>query len=254
MSDWFKTLAGDQVSSYLLVVCLVTLLVAVLIWQRQRTQRTIAVWLAAAVLGMLLGSVGSYAAMRMAGCKMLQVHELSLEDIAADPALQGMGGPPGMVGPPGGGAPKGKGGMGGPPAPRPKRELTTLVRKIELLSGDIAIAFSPQQAAAVCDCLKDIEKDENMSDDDAKAKQDKILAALDDGQKARLELVALPRPTRGRPGGPGGPGAGGPGGAGGGRQEEPANPFAQETEAKSLKTLRDRLTPKGADDRKSPKK
>ena len=55
----------DLITAYLLLMGLLTMLVATLLWQQHRTQRTIAVWLAAAILGVLLGSVGSFAALRL---------------------------------------------------------------------------------------------------------------------------------------------------------------------------------------------
>ena len=52
----------DAMSPYILVFALVTLLVAILVWQRQRSQKAALGWLAAAVLGVLLGAAGSYVA------------------------------------------------------------------------------------------------------------------------------------------------------------------------------------------------
>jgi hypothetical protein len=197
-----------------------------------------------------------------------------------------------------GGGGMGMGGMGGMGmGPRPKRDLTTLVRKIDLLTGDIAVTLSAEQTVAVNDCLKDLEKPAKMSDDEAKAKHDKLLALFNDAQKARFEAIGLPRPAprAGGAGGPSGPGgmagmaggpsgmagmaggpggmagmaggpsgmagmAGGPGGmagmggAGAPKQDEDQNPFQQEAEAKSLKTLRERLAPKPSADKPAAKK
>lgn len=119
------------------------------------------------------------------------------------------------------------GGMGR--GPRPKRELTDLVRKITLLTGDIQISLSSEQAATLAAALKDIEKPETMSDDEAKAKHEALLGLLDDNQKARLEAIGLPRGPR-----PGGGGSSGP-------PAEDANPFADETSSAALETLRQRL-------------
>ena len=120
------------------------------------------------------------------------------------------------------------GGMGGP---NPKRDLTTLVRKIALLTGDIALKLSPEQAQGVSAALADVEKADELSDDDAKAKNDQILALLDDGQKAQLDAIGLPRPQRGAGGGsPGGP-----------PPAPPANPFQDETNAAALKNLRQKV-------------
>ena len=45
----------EALPAYLLVVGLLTFFVAVILWQRQRTGKTIAVWLSAGILGVLLG-------------------------------------------------------------------------------------------------------------------------------------------------------------------------------------------------------
>lgn len=71
-----------------------------------------------------------------------------------------------------------------------------------------------------------------MSDDDHQAKQEQILAVLDEAQKSRLDAIGLPRRPRGDPG------TGRPAG------NEPANPFTQETEANALASLCERLMPK----------
>lgn len=247
----------DVVTSYLLVMAIATLLVAVLVWQPHRTQRTINVWLASGVLGILLGSIGWFAAARTTNyrwVKFVPPPEGAATSAPSSPGMPGMGGGMGMPGMGKGGGMGG--GMGG--GPQPKRELTMLVRKLDLLTGDIAITLAAEQAAAIADGLKDIEKPTAMSDDEAKAKHEKLLAALTESQKTRLDAIGLPRPSgrggMGGPGGPGGgPGMGGPGGGPGGsgamgggapKRDPNENPFQQETEAKALKNLRDRLAPK----------
>ena len=238
----------DAVSSYLLAVALATLLVAVLVWQPFRSQRTINVWLASAVVGVLLGSTGSYAVMRLKGYELAKSPPPVKGGSAA--TLSAGGGMPGMSG--GMGGMKGMPGMGGG-GPRPKRDLTTLVQKLDLLTGDIGITLTAEQAARVNGCLKDVEKPAKMSDDQAKAKHDQLMAMLNETQKARLDAIGLPRPARG--GGPGmgggmpGMGGGMPGMMGAGaapKQDEDQNPFQQDAEGKAVKSLRDRLAPKGA--------
>ncbi len=262
----------DAMSSYILVVALVTLLVAMLAWQFQRSQKSALGFLAAAILGVLLGAAGSFAAARLAGYETIKPPPaMPAPDAEAAARTTGPdvdeGGPPGgMPGSKGGkkggkgGAPGKGGGMpgmgGGAFAPTPKRELTTLVRKLELLTGDIKISFSPSQAAAIADCLKDVEKADSMSDDEAKAKHEKLLGLLDDGQKSRVAAIELPRPPRG--GGPGGKGPGGKGpgakGPGGPGQDPSANPFKQEADAKALGGLRERVASKAEADKTPPKK
>ena len=126
----------DAMSSYILVVALVALLAAILVWQFQRSQKTALGWLAAALLGVLLGAAGSYAAARLSGYQMTK----SLPAVVStdvDTRARPTGGDEGDIQPPGGaagskggkmagmkgglpgkgGGMPGMGGMGGPPAP-----------------------------------------------------------------------------------------------------------------------------------------
>jgi len=196
----------DTIGLGIVLVTLVTLMFAVLILQRQRTQKTIAVWLAAGLVGILLGSAGTLGALRVMGARQLAAappDESASETAAASAAMPTPGGGAGemragMRGGPGGGM----GGMGG--VPNPKRELTTLVRKVDLLTGRIGIDLNQEQGASLAAALADVEKAEELTDDDAKAKHEAILALLDEGQKSQLDAIGLPRPPRGSGGGPGG--------------------------------------------------
>lgn len=225
----------DKISVYLLALGLLTLLAAVLIWQTHRTGRTVIVWLAASVLGILLGSAGSYALVRLTGHEVVKASLMAIPvgamDMAAEsgPAAETPGGGPGG----GEAGPRGMGGFGGPREPNPRRDLTTLVQKLALLTGDVSITLSDQQAKTLCDCLADLEKGETMSSDDAKAKHAEILAILDQKQQANIDAIGLPRRS---PGGPGGPG--------GGEQAADANPFQQEANAQPLTVLRERFAKK----------
>jgi hypothetical protein len=225
----------EVVSAYILLIGLLTLLVAVLIWQRQRTQKTIRLWLASGALGVLLGGVLSVLAMHLAGYGLTRkVDGQTAEEVLEGEEVEGGAAEDAEDG--GSGRGGGRSGRGGFGQPRPKRDLTALVREIELLTGEVAITLSAEQGASLLASLQDIEKAETMSDDDAKAKHDEILTLLDDGQKARLEAISLPRR---RPGGPGGPpGAGGREGA---RPAEDANPFLEEANAQAISSLRERL-------------
>ncbi len=230
------------ISVYLLAVGLLTLLLLVLVWQRQRSGKTIVVWLTSAVTGILLGGVGSVAIVCLAGYRVDIVHGTpeifpsapvpGTDEVATDD-MSGMG-MPGMGGP----------GMGRGRPPSPKGDLTTLVRKIDLLTGDVGLTLSDEQVGSLLGCLADVETAETMSDDDAQAKHDEILALLDEDQQSRLDAIGLPRRRPGGSGGPGGPGGGGmggPGGPGGGEQAEDANPFQQESNAEALTQLRERF-------------
>lgn len=242
-------LGMELTTAYLLIVAIATLLVASLVWARQRGGKPLAGWAAASLLGILLGSIGSFAVMRQSGYTIerapVETYNMPVVGMADGGGAAGPSGPEMMGGGPGGGMMGGMGGMmgggmGGPRAPQPKRELTMLVRKLDLLTGDIGITLTADQQQALGEALAGIEEAEAMSDDDAKAKQELILAVLDDEQEGRLNAIGLPRPTGGMGGGGmGGPG-GGMGGMGGGGQA-PENPFQQETEGKALTSLRQKL-------------
>ena len=127
--------------------------------------------------------------------------------------------------------------------PGPKRDLATLVRKLDLLTGDVGITLTAQQAAAVNDCLKDVEKIAKMSNDDARAKYDRLAAVLNENQKGRLEAIGLPLTAPSD-----GPGSTGPM-PGMGHEDAAAkqdqNPFQKDAEGKAVKSLRERFAPKG---------
>ena len=216
-------------------------------------KRMVAACLASGVVGFLLGSAPS-AMMQLNG------YELSKPGSAAPGASAAAPGPGSMPsGMPSGGCPMMAARMKAmqeADEPRPKRSLTTLVRKLDLLTGDISITLTGKQAAAVNDCLRDIEKSAKMSDDDANAKRDQLMAVLDENQKARVEAIGLPRPAPsdgpgmgaempGMAGGmPGGPGMMGGEAAPG--EDENQNPFQQDAEGKAVKSLRQRLASKAA--------
>jgi hypothetical protein len=251
----------DVITSYLLVIALATLLLAVLVWQTHRSGRTVIVWLASSVLGLVLGSIGSYAIMCTLGYQVspapppVASPAPSGGPMGSGMGKMGMGGSMGMgKSDMGGGMGMGMSGMGGMGAPQSKRDLTTLVRKIDLLTGDIAITLTSQQAAAISECLKDVEKSAKMSDDEAKAKHDKLLAIFTDAQKDRFNGIGLPRPAAPSDGGGGGMmGMGGMMGKGGDpKQDQDQNPFQQEPTDKALKSLRDRLTAKGGAEKPKP--
>ncbi len=238
-------LTPEAISSYVLVMGLLSLFCLVLVWQRQRNQKTVVVWLASGVIGILLGSIGSFAAVHLG--KYHIVEQVALPETVTTNSggnsgggggMPGMGGGmPGMGGgmPGMGGGMPGMGGgmpgMGGGRGPAPKRELTALVRKVELLTSDIALQISEEQAATVIKNLAELESLEELSDDDATAKHEELLAIFDDSQKAKFEAIGLPRPA----------GGGGMGMGGGAAPDPNANPFKEEANVKALTSLRSRL-------------
>jgi hypothetical protein len=222
------------IGSCVLVLALLTVLLLVLLVQQQRSSKQIAVWFLSAIVGVLLGVAGSAAAIGLLGYEVERIPAWranavgeAVEVAAAETAAEGAPSGPGMgMGPM-------MGGMGGPPggfAPSPSRQLTSLVRKIDLLTSNIALNLSAEQTTAVLKLIDGIEVTEQVSDEDAQAKYDAILAVLTEEQKAKQEAIGLPRRTGGGPGGPGA-GMGGPGG----------NPFASEENAAALKNLRARF-------------
>ncbi len=224
----------DTVGLGIVVVTLVALLFAVLMMQRQRRGKTIAVWLAAGILGVLLGSSLTLGGLRLSGFRNMDSLMASTIPVgmeagpSASPTADGGGSSADAAGGgPRSGSPAG-GGRGGMGIPSPARDLTALVRKMELLTGDISLKLSPAQVDSIVAALVDIEKAEKLSDEDAQAKHDAILAALDDAQKSQLDAIGLPRPARSGRGVP--PSA------------PPANPFQDEQTGGSLQRLRARFT------------
>ena len=100
--------------------------------------------------------------------------------VALAPATPGMpaSAPGGGIGGGGGGTGGGGGGMGGGRGPNPKRDLTTLVRKLNLLTDDIAIKLSADQSTALVKGLTGVDEADTFTDDAAKAMHDELLAVL----------------------------------------------------------------------------
>ncbi|HAA53047.1 MAG TPA: hypothetical protein DCE43_25255, partial [Planctomycetaceae bacterium] len=121
----------------------------------------------------------------------------------------------------------GRGFGGGGRGPSSRRGLTTLVSKLNLLTDDITLKISGAQAKAIGSVLVKAGAREKMTDDQAKETLEAIQAVLNDGQKATLERISLPRRRRG----------GGFGGGRGGQQPQDDNPFTDEENHKSLVSL-----------------
>jgi hypothetical protein len=230
----------DTTTAYLLVAALATLLVAVLVWQPYRSRRTVIVWLASGVIGVLLGSVGSYAALRLAGYTVAEAPPWAKAAGATgemDKSEEEMHG--GMHG--GGGKMKGNGvrGAGGH---KPKLCLIALVQKLDLLTGDVGIALSAEQATAVSNWLEDVKNLDTMSDTEARIKRNQLAALFNDNQKLRLNAIDIPPP--GVDGEPGmGPGMGGE--AAPMNQDQGQNPSQKEDAlGKAVRSLRERLASK----------
>ena len=243
----------EATSSYVLTLGLLTVFVLVWVTRQQKTKRDATVWLISGVVGILLGAAGAMAGTYAMG---YQVKEVPLEEPAASAAPAspmmggGGGGAPGAGGTPGAGGPAGgmgggmggmmgmMGGGGGGQGPRPKQQLTTLIRKLELLTGDIVLTLTDEQRQALAKQVGEFAELKTLTDDEAEKKYNDLLALFDDAQKAKQEAIGLPFRR-------GGGGGGGGGFGGGGAQPAPdANPFESEANANALKSLRERLTSK----------
>jgi hypothetical protein len=133
------------------------------------------------------------------------------------------GRPPGM-GMGGMGAMGGMGGMGGR-GPNSKNQLATLVTKLDQLTQKpLSVNLTQEQRAKLREQLQGLEKEEALSEDDAKKRLDVILEILK-GDRATLEAAGYRWP-----------------GAGGGRPPaNVSNPFMTEENGKHLKSLQDQV-------------
>lgn len=232
-----------------LVLTLGAILVIVLVIQQEKTGKGVGTNILAALIGLLLGAGASAATVQLLGYDLAKVHQPPATDgdapSDADPPPGGMGmGGGGM-----GGMMGGMMGMMGGGGPQPKRELTSVVRKIDVLTSGIALDLTSEQADMLADVLARIKTAPTMTDDEAAAFQEEIEGILTEDQLAAQEAIGLPRRRRGGGGGPGGGGPGGGGGGpggGGGFGGDPAveqeNPFLQDTNAAALENLVKRFT------------
>ena len=167
----------DAMNSYFLVVAMAALLVAILVWQPHRSGRTVVVWLASGAAGVVLEAPRRMPACdwRVMSCRKPLRHRPQVNAAASTPS--------GMAG----AMPQ----MGESGCPLAKGYLTSVVQKLDLLTGDIGIKLTAEQAADVVDCLKDIETPAKMSNGDAKAKYHRLASVLNADQKcvAVIELL-----------------------------------------------------------------
>ena len=151
-----------------------------------------------------------------------------------------------------GGGGMGGGGMGGG-GPRGKRNLTTLVGKLNLASKGISFQLDGEQTARLAAQLADLDQPEKMTQEEAQERCDALETILTDEQKETLAQFEVPRGGQGSGGGGGRPAGGGPvpagggaGATGGGGASDDDNPFQQETNQTRLHSLLDRLQSKDA--------
>ena len=230
----------EAMSSYVLSLGLASVFVLVWVTRQQKTKQDAQIWLMSGVVGLLLGAAGAAASVQLLGFQVTEIPKKvpTGEASTSTPPAMGGGGPPGAGGmmggaggPPGGGMMgMGGGGGGGFGGPRPKQQLTNLVRKLELLTGDIALTLTAEQQQEIAKQLDVLAELKTLTDDEAEAKYNELLALLDDAQKNKQDAIGLPFRR------------GGGGGGGGGNQPPPdANPFESEQNASALQSLRDRV-------------
>ena len=217
------------------VIALVCVFLVVMLSLKKQSAKAMQIGLTAGLIGVFLGAIGSYASARALKYEVVKQAEGTEED-ATDEELGGGGGGGGF----GGGGGGGRGGFGGGGGgrggrggfqPSPTRELTTLVRELDLLTGDVKIELADDQRKAVKALLEGIKGAETIDDETAQDMLDELNGKLTDEQKAKLEAVSLPR-TRGSFGR----------GGGGGGDSEPTNPFSSDENAsKAIESLGGRL-------------
>lgn len=233
----------DGISIYILTIALLAMLTGVVINHCQKNDKTVSIWLASSFLGLLLGAAGALSACYLLGYEVVEKLELPtivrLSDEDPDQAGAengGIDGPgPGEggrgAGGRGGGGRGSRGGSGGSGRQLPARlQLAMLVRKLELLTGDIAITLTADQSRDMHALLKEIESAESLSDEQAQAGHDALLGLLDDSQQAKASAVSLPF----RRGGGGRGSAGSEGGS-------ESTPFREGNGADSIQALLERL-------------
>jgi hypothetical protein len=169
---------------------------------------------------------------------------------ADKPPEGGRSGPPGGGGfqPPPGFGPPGGGGGGGFGQQDKKRQLTSLVGKLDLLvEKPITLKLTDEQKKKLRAQLEGLETQEKLSDEDAEKRLEALEAILEE-QKPILDMVRIA--GEGGQGG-GRPGGGRPGGGRPGSEQAPENPFGTERFGKVLPDLRVRL---GGSEVKKPQK
>ena len=218
------------------VLALVCVFLVVMLSLKKQSAKSLQIGLTAGLVGVFLGAIGSYASARALKYEVTKQAD-EMENEAGDDEMGGGGG--GGRGGFGGGGGGGRGGFGGGGGgrggrggfqPSPTRELTTLVRELDLLTGDVKIELAYDQRKAVKALLDGIKSAEAIDDDTAQDMLDELNGKLTDEQKAKLEAVSLPR-TRGSFGRGGGGGDG-----------EAGNPFtSDENASKAMESLAGRL-------------
>lgn len=214
----------DVISIYILTLALLAMVFGVIVNHRQKNGKTVSIWFVSVVLGLLLGASGALGFCYFLGYEVVEQLELP------DPKKTSSDEPePGREDDPAGRESRGGGPRRGSSRQAPARsQLAMLVRKIDLLTGDIVIHWSEEQAQQLHLLLKEIEAAETLSNEDAKRNYDALLALMEDSQRSKTEAVSLP--VRNRRGGEN---------ASAGQDE--TNPFRDGSNANAIQALLRRL-------------
>lgn len=186
------------------------------------------------ILGLIVGGGLTFLGLEYSGYPYEQTPAATASSSSGSPQAMGGGMGGGMMG---GGM---MGGGGGAAAPRGKRNLTTLVAKLDLASKGIPFQLNQQQSSTLAEHLARLEQPEKMTQDEAQERCDAIEAMLTEEQTETLASFEMPRGGRG-----GGGGAGGPGGPPGAPDE--GNPFQEEANQAHLRSLLVRLQSTGGE-------
>lgn len=227
MTDIYSNSGMYAASMGLFCIFLLVYLVA-----RKQSERPLKIWLLSGMVGMAVGATALYAGGIIKGYEWVKQGEPGEEEFTADydqgggDGRGGAGGPGGGgPGGPGGGGGGGRGGFGGPSG---IRDLTTAVRKLDLLTGDIAIKLTEEQSGKLKPLLTGIAEEAAIDDTKAEEMLAAITEIFTEEQTALLEKVSLPR-RRGSWGG------------GGGASDGPTNPFAEGENGDALTSLQGKL-------------
>lgn len=194
-------------------------------------QKPVPPWIGAGLIGLIVGAGGTLLVMRSYAPSSSATTADSGPSVPT--AAPGGGGPMGMPGM--GGGMMGGGMMGG--GPRGKRNLTSLVGKLDLLTREtLHLELTPEQSAKIADHLIAAEKAEEMTEEQAQKEFETLESLLSPEQKAIANSISLPFSRSGG----GGPGAGAMMSSGGPDEQ---NPFRQETNQQRLHDLLARIQP-----------
>ncbi len=219
------------------LLALLCIFLVVMLSLKKQGAKTFQVGLTAGLVGIFVGVVGSYAGLRVMKYDLIS-SEIPMQENTGeapggggDPSAEGGGGGGrGGFGGGGGGGGGGRGGFGGGGGgrggggrggfqPSPTRELTSFVRKLDLLTGDLKITLSAEQGKAIKPLLDGIKEVAAVEDDIAADMLEELKGKLTEEQNAKLDSISMPR-TRG-------------GFSRGGGGEGGSNPFVEDETAKS---------------------